>query len=42
MYAIACIRTTKPMYVPVYINSHRLIALLNIGSTHNFINTAPM
>ncbi|XP_039827202.1 uncharacterized protein LOC120688919 [Panicum virgatum] len=36
---IADIRTEDTMMVPVHIGGHRLTALLDSGSTHNFIHT---
>jgi len=38
LHAIAGIRTEDTMMVPVYIGGHRLTALLDSGSTHNFIH----
>ena len=38
LHAIAGIRTEDTMLVPVYIHGHRLTALLNSGSTHNFVH----
>ena len=39
LYAIAGIRTAHAMRLPVTINGCRLVALLDSGSTHNFIDT---
>ena len=39
LYAIARIRTANAMRLPVTINGCRLVALLDSGSTHNFIDT---
>jgi len=39
LYAIAGIRTANAMRLPVTINGCRLVALLDSGSTHNFIDT---
>ena len=39
LYAIAGIRTANAMRIPVTINGCRLVALLDSGSTHNFIGT---
>ena len=38
LHAIAGIRTEDTMMVPVYIHGHRLTALLDSGSMHNFIH----
>ena len=38
LYAIAGIRTENAMLLPVSVHGHRLVALLDSGSTHNFIN----
>jgi hypothetical protein len=38
LYAIAGIRTENTMLLPVFVHGHRLVALLDSGSTHNFIN----
>ena len=38
LYAIAGIRTENAMLLPVHVHGHRLVALLDSGSTHNFIN----
>jgi hypothetical protein len=37
LYALAGIRTANSMVVPVMIKGERLLALLNTGSTHNFL-----
>jgi hypothetical protein len=37
LYALAGIRTTNSMVVPVMIKGERLLALLDTGSTHNFL-----
>lgn len=42
LHAIAGIRMEDTMSVPVYIHGHCLTALLDSGSTHNFINTGVM
>jgi len=38
LHAITGIRTEDTMLVPVYIHGHRLTALLDSGSTHNFVH----
>jgi hypothetical protein len=38
LYAIAGIQTENAMHLPVSIHGHRLVALLDSGSTHNFID----
>ena len=38
LYAIAGIRTENAMFLLVSVHGHRLVALLDSGSTHNFIN----
>ena len=38
LYAIAGIRTENAMLLPVSVHGHRLVALLDSGSTHNFMN----
>jgi len=38
LHAIAGIRTEDTMLLPVYIHGHRLTALLDSGSTHNFVH----
>ena len=38
LHAIAGIHTEDTMLVPVYIHGHRLTALLDSGSTHNFVH----
>ena len=38
LYAIAGIRTENDMLLPVFVHGHRLVALLDSGSMHNFIN----
>ena len=38
LHAIAGIRTEDTMMVPVYIHDHRLTALIDSGSTHNFVH----
>jgi hypothetical protein len=37
LYALAGIRTSNSMVVPVLIKGERFLALLDIGSTHNFL-----
>lgn len=37
-YTISGVHTADTMQVPVIINGPHLIALLDMGSTHNFIN----
>ena len=38
LYAIAGIWTENAMFLPASVHGHRLVALLDSGSTHNFIN----
>jgi hypothetical protein len=38
LYAIAGIRTENAMHLHVYVHGHCLLALLDSGSTHNFID----
>ena len=38
LYTIAGIRTENVMLLPVFVHGHRLVALLDSSSTHNFIN----
>lgn len=42
LHAIAGIRTEDTMHLNAYIHGHRLLALLDSGSTHNFINASVM
>jgi len=42
LHAIAGVRTKDTMQVPVYIHGHCLTALLDSGSTHNFIHAELM
>jgi hypothetical protein len=38
LHALAGIRTDKTLLLPVTINGERLLALMDTGSTHNFLN----
>jgi hypothetical protein len=38
LHALAGIRTDKTLLLPVTINGERLLTLMDIGSTHNFLN----
>jgi len=38
LHALAGIRTDKTLLLPVTINDERLLALMDTGSTHNFLN----
>jgi hypothetical protein len=38
LHTLAGIRTDKTLLLPVTINSERLLALMDTGSTHNFLN----
>jgi hypothetical protein len=42
LHALAGIRTDKTMPLPVTINGERLLALMDTGSTHNFLNSDMM
>ncbi|XP_066374518.1 uncharacterized protein [Miscanthus floridulus] len=42
LYTLAGIRTEETMHLHVYIQGHKLLALLDSGSTHNFINARVM
>jgi hypothetical protein len=38
LHSITDISTTNTMYLHAYIYGHRLLAFLDNGSTHNFVN----
>jgi hypothetical protein len=42
LYALTGIRTKEAMHLHVYIHGHKLLALLDSSSTHNFINVGVM
>jgi hypothetical protein len=42
LHAITSIRSKDTMHLHAYIHDHWLLALLNSGSTHNFINVGVM
>jgi hypothetical protein len=42
LHALAGIRHERTMLLPVMIHGERLVALLDMGSTHNFLPTATM
>lgn len=42
LHTIVGIPTKDTMHLDVYIHGHRLLALLDNGSTHNFINASVM
>ena len=42
LHALAGIRDERTMLLPVMIHGERLVALLDTGSTHNFLTEATM